>query len=45
MKDFFFEVDAQYLEKLHELHNNFPFLADRMKIKNVEKSITNLHDR
>ena len=42
---FFFEVDAQYLEKLHELHNNLPFLADRMKIKNVEKSIANLHDR
>ena len=25
-KGYFLEVDAQYLEKLHELHNDLPFL-------------------
>ena len=27
-----FEVDVQYLEKLRELHNDLPFLPERMKI-------------
>ena len=27
----FLEVDVQYLEKLHELHNDLPFLPKRMK--------------
>ena len=39
------EVDVQYLEKLHELHNNLPFLPERMKIKKVEKLVANLHDK
>ena len=30
---YFLEVDVQYLEKLHELHNNLPFLPERMKIE------------
>ena len=29
---FFLEVDVQYLQKLHEFHNDLPFLRDRMKI-------------
>ena len=29
---FFLEVDAQYSEKLHELHNDLPFLLERMKL-------------
>ena len=41
---YFFEVDVQYLEKLHELHNDLPFLPERMKIKKVEKLVVNLHD-
>ena len=39
------EVDVQYLEKLHELHNDLPFLPERMKIKKVEKLVANLHDK
>ena len=27
---YFLEVDIQYLEKLNELHNNLPFLSERM---------------
>ena len=41
----FLEVDVQYLQKLHELHNNLPFSQERMKIKKVEKFVTNLHDK
>ena len=29
---YFLEVDVQYPEKLHELHNDLPFLRKRMKI-------------
>ena len=40
----FLEVDVQYHEKLHELHNDLPFLPERIKIEKVEKLVTNLHD-
>ena len=32
---YFFEVDVQYIEKLHELHNDLPFLSERIKIEKV----------
>ena len=38
MKEYFLELDVQYLEKLHEPHNNLPFLLEKMKI-------INLHDK
>ena len=44
-KGYFLEVNVQYLEKLHELHNDLPFLPERMKIKQVEKLVANLHDK
>ena len=44
-KGYFLEVDFQYLEKLHELHNDLTFLPDRMKHKKVENLVTNLHDK
>ena len=31
--------------KLHELHNDLPFLPERMKIEKVEKFVTTLHDK
>ena len=43
MKHIFFQVDVQYLKKLHELHNDLPFLPERMKI--VEKPAGNLYDK
>ena len=43
MKDVFFEVDVQYFEKLHELHNDLPFLPERMKIEKVEQLVANSH--
>ena len=42
---YFLEVDVQYPEKLYELHNDLPFLPERVKIEKFEKLITNLHDK
>ena len=32
---YFLEVDVQYIEKLHKLHNDLPFLSERIKIEKV----------
>ena len=45
MKDIFFEVDVHDIEKLHKLHNNLPFLPDRMGTDKVKKPVANLHDQ
>ena len=37
-KGYFLEVEVQYTEKLHELHNDLPFLPERMKIEKIEKA-------
>ena len=42
---YFLEVDVQYHGKLHELHNDLPFLQERMKIEQFEKIVTNLHNK
>ena len=42
---YFLEFDARYPEKLHELHNNLPFLPERKRIKKVENLVTNLYDK
>ena len=39
------EVDVQYFEKLHELHNDLSFLPDMKRIEKVESLLANLHDR
>ena len=41
----FLEVDVQYFEKLHKLHNDLSFLPERMKIEKVEKLAASLHDK
>ena len=35
-KGYFLEVDVQYVEKLHELDNDLPFLLETMKIEKVK---------
>ena len=40
---YFLEVDIQYPEKLHELHDS-PFLLERIKIEKFSKLAANLHD-
>ena len=42
---YFLKVDIQYLKKLLELHNDLPFLLERLKIEKVEKLVANLHDK
>ena len=44
-EEYFLEVDVQYPKKLHELHNDLPFLPERMKFEKVEKLAANLHDK
>ena len=47
-KRHFLKVDAQYTKKLHKLHNDLPFLPDRMKIMKIEKVkklVANLHGK
>ena len=39
---YFLEVDDQYPEKLHELHNDLPFLSERIKIEKFEKPFTQI---
>ena len=33
------------IEKLHDLHNDLPFLPERMKIEKLEKLLVNLHEK
>ena len=40
-KGYFFEFDVQNIE----LHNDLPFLPERMKIEKFEKVIADLHDK
>ena len=35
-KGYFHEADVQYTENLHNLHNDLPFLPERMKIENLK---------
>ena len=40
----FLEVDVQYSEKIHEIHNDWTFLTERIKIGKAERLATNFHD-
>ena len=42
---YFLEIYLEYPEKLHKVHNDIPFLPERMKIEKVEKLVANLHDK
>ena len=41
----FLEVDLEYPEDLHDLHNDYPLAPERIKISNVEKLIPNLNNK
>ena len=41
---YFLEVDVQYPENLHNLHNDLSFLPEKMKIGKIENLVGNLHD-
>ena len=42
---YFLQADVQYLENFHNLHNNLPFLTERMKTEKFEKLVANSHDK
>ena len=44
-KGYLLEVDVRYPSELHDLHNNLPFMCERMKIDGVEKLVPNLHNK
>ena len=39
------EVGIKYPRELHNLHNDIPFMCDKMNINGVEKLISNLYDK
>ena len=39
------EVDVRYQKRLHELHSDFPFLSERMKIDKCNKLVCNLFNK
>ena len=42
---YFVEVDVQYPQKLHDLHNDLLYLSEKMEIEKLEKLVTNLYDK
>ena len=41
----FLEVDLEYPEDRHDLHNDYHFCSERIRIGNVEKLIPNLNNK
>ena len=39
------EVDVEYPKKLQKLHNELPFLPEKMRLGKVEKLVANLYDK
>ena len=44
-KGYLLEVDVKYPKELHDLHNDIPFMCEKMKINKVEKLVPNLYDK
>ena len=44
-KGYILEVDVRYPKRLHELHSDLPFLAERMKIDQCNKLVCNLFNK
>ena len=42
---YFIEADVPYPETFHKLHNDSPFLPERMKTEKIEKPVANLYDK
>ena len=41
----FLEVDLEYPEDLHDLHNDYTLAPERVTIRNIEKLIPNLNNK
>ena len=44
-EEYFLEADVQYIEKLHVLHTDLPFLPEKVKIEKVGKLVANFIDK
>ena len=44
-KGYILEVDVKYPKNLHGLHEDLPFLSERMKIGKCKKLVCNLYDK
>ena len=44
-KGYLLEVDIKYPKELHDLHNDLPFMCEKMEINGVKKLIPNLQDK
>ena len=44
-KGYMLEVDVKYPKELHDLHNDFPFMCEKMVINKIEKLVPNLYDK
>ena len=44
-KGYLLEVDVSYPKKLHDKHNDLPFMSERMEINKVKKLVPNLWDK
>ena len=38
------EVDVKYPRELHDLHNDLPFMCEKIRVNGAEKLVPNLHD-
>ena len=44
-KGYLSEVNVRYPKELHDLHNDLPFICEKLKINKVEKLVPNLYDK
>ena len=44
-KGYLLEVDVKYPKELHDLHNDLPFMCEKMEINKVKKLVPNLYDK
>ena len=44
-KGYLLEVDVAYPDQLHDLHNDLPFMCERMEINHVERLVPNLYGK
>ena len=44
-KRYVIEADVDYLQELHDLHSDMPFLSERMIINKSKKLVCNLHNK
>ena len=44
-QSYFLDVDFEYQQDVHDLHNDYPLAPERVKIGNIEKLIPHLNNK